>query len=129
MYLYGFAGDGTASIADGNLISDLIGSFTIVNGDLDYNAALDTSIFQNLVDSGVDYAGIVMVSSDETTGFGPGADICAFDSTCSMCAGTSGSTLFIDYDPVAAAALMVLGLMRIGLVGVGAATARRKKLN
>ena len=127
VFLYGYAGDGVSSISDGDLISNLIGSFSFgsTSSQLDYNISLDTSFFQGLIDSNAAYAGIVMVSSDET-GFGPGGDICSIESTYSQCAGTTGSSLTIDFGPASVPEPSAILLLSLGLGSFGFARRRRK---
>jgi hypothetical protein len=126
MLLFGFAGDGTASAADGNLISAQIGSFNIVAGNLDYSVNLATSFFQNLVDASAAFVGIVMVSSNE--GNVAGADFCSFDSNFSGCVNATGSTLKIDFAPPSSVPLpAALPLFASGLGVMGFIGWRRKK--
>lgn len=128
VFLYGFAGDGVASISDGDFISDLIGSFSLGanSSNLDYNVSLNTSFFQGLINTSATFAGIVMVSSDESI-FGPGADICSFDSPFGNCSGTTGSSLTIDFDAVTVPEPSILALFGLGLAGIG--FSRKKKVS
>ena len=123
MEIYGFAGDGIVSVADGNSISTLLGTFNIVQGDLDYNVSLDLSFFQGLIDSSAQWAGLVIKNTVEN-GFGPGADICSKEGVAgtsntasSICLGASAPTLTLDIraDVPEPSTLALLGAGLLGL--------------
>ncbi|MEC7258843.1 MAG: hypothetical protein VXW58_13580, partial [Pseudomonadota bacterium] len=96
--LYGYSGDGVATIADGNLVQTLVGSFTVSDASADYNVSISSSFLQGLLDAGASHLGLIMVSSDETR-FGPGADFCSVGSTNYSCSGIPGSQLTVNSSP------------------------------
>lgn len=129
VYLYGYAGDGVATIADGNLVQTLVGSFSVVSEEMDYNVSISASFLQGLLDAGASYLGLVMVSSDETR-FGPGADFCSVGSTTPSCAGNPGSQLTVNSSPagvVPVPASLPLLAGGFGLFGVMAARRRARR--
>ncbi|MGV6819974.1 MAG: DNRLRE domain-containing protein [Parvularcula sp.] len=131
--VYGYAGDGTVSIADSGNLATLVASFTITQANGIEDFALDvTSLLQSLYANGDSFAGFVLVSESNSFNIG-GSDICsseASNGTASFsrpnCVG-HGPRLSVTFDDMGVAPVPLPAALPLFATGLAAGFAARRK--